>query len=91
MRGQENQGVANAAVGAEEDVRSVALDITPAEINAIATSDEPVDTRSERLLAVIAEIEARMDASTRGRDLAPLLAEAKDALRTIERQKGEDR
>lgn len=86
MRGSEKRGVASAPVGAEEDVKSVALDITSSEINAIAMSDEPLSLRRERLQDMVKEIEARIDASERGKDLAPLLEEAREALRIIHQQ-----
>ncbi|HZG29896.1 MAG TPA: hypothetical protein VE079_15690 [Ensifer sp.] len=84
VRKNEKPDVINAPVGSENDVASVALDINSGEINAIAISGEPFGDRRRRLQELIGEIEARMDASSRGQDLEPLLQEARTALRLVE-------
>ncbi|MCD2173558.1 hypothetical protein [Rhizobium sp. C4] len=90
-RKQENPDVINAPVGSETDVTSVALDITSPDINAIAMGGEPFGDRQQRLIELIEEIEARMDASSRGQDLEPLLQEARTALRIVEEREREER
>ena len=86
MRENEKRDVVNAPIGTEADVESVALNINSGEINAITIAGEPFSTRRQRLIEMIGEIEARMDASERGQDLAPLLEEARNALRIVEAQ-----
>lgn len=89
MRETEKPDVVNAPVGTEADVESVALHISSGEINAMTIAGEPFGPRRRRLIEIIGEIEARMDASARGKDLAPLLEEAKTALRIVEQQEKE--
>ena len=84
LRNHEKPDVINAPLGSEEDVASVALHINSGEINAIAISGEPFDERRRRLMELIGEIKARMEASPRGQDLEPLLDEAQSALRIVE-------
>ena len=73
LRKRAKPDVINAPVGSEEDVASVALHINSGEINAIAISGEPFGERRQRLVEIIGEIEARIDASPRGQHLQPLL------------------
>ncbi len=88
-RKHEKPDVVNAPVGSEEDVASLALNVDSREINAIAMAGEPFGERRQRLIEMIGEIEARMDASSRGKDLEPLLEEAKTALRIVEERERE--
>ena len=90
LRNHEKPDVINAPLGSEEDVASVALHINSREINAIAISGEPFGERRQRLLELVGEIEARMEASERGQDLEPLLEEAKTALRIVEEREREE-
>lgn len=83
-RNHEKPDVVNAPLGSEEDVASVALHINSGEINAITISGEPFGERRQRLIEIIGEIEARIDASPRGEDLQPLLHEAQTALQIVE-------
>lgn len=87
---RETPSVIDAPLGSEEDVKSVALHINSGEINAIAISGEPFGDRRRRLVELIGEIEARIDASPRGQDLEPLLLEAQAALRIVEERERED-
>ncbi len=89
-RQHEKPDVINAPIGSEADVASVALHINSGEINAIAISGEPFGERRRRLVELIGEIEARMDASERGRDLEPLLHEARTALKIVEDREREE-
>ena len=84
MRDREKPDAVNAPLGSDTDVESVALHINSGEINAITIAGETFGDRRRRLLEMIGEIEARMDASPRGEDLAPLLEEARTALRLVE-------
>ncbi|HWU64091.1 MAG TPA: hypothetical protein VN112_18905 [Ensifer sp.] len=88
--GHETPDVINAPVGSEVDVTSVALHLNSREINAITIAGEPFGERRARVLELIGEIEARMDASPRGHDLEPLLHEAQAALRMIEEQERDE-
>lgn len=90
LRNHERPDVINAPLGSEEDVASVALHINSGEINAIAISGEPFGERRQRLVELIGEIEARMEASERGQDLEPLLEEARTALRIVEEREREE-
>ena len=90
MSQNETPNVADAHVGSEVDVESVALNISSAEINAITIAGEPFGTKRQRLMEMIGEIEARIDASERGRDLRPLLEEAKAALCIVEAREHEN-
>ncbi|MCD2178119.1 hypothetical protein [Rhizobium sp. C1] len=83
-RAHEKPDVINAPVGSETDVASIALHINSGEINAITISGEPFGERRRRLQELIGEIEGRIDASPRGKDLEPLLEEARTALRLVE-------
>lgn len=90
LRNHEKPDVINAPLGSEEDVASVALHINSGEINAIAISGEPFGERRQRLIELIGEIEARMEASPRGQDLKPLLHEAQTALQIVEQREREE-
>jgi hypothetical protein len=84
MRDHEKPDVVNAPIGSDDDVENVALDISSREIQAMTIAGEPFGDRRRRLLEMIGEIEARIDASPRGEDLEPLLREARSALHIVE-------
>ncbi|MEO1987171.1 MAG: hypothetical protein ABGX47_11060 [Martelella sp.] len=71
-------------VGGEADVESVAEEITSRQISAQTYGGDPAIERRDRLKDIIAELEARVEASSRGEDLAPLLEEARSSLRIVE-------
>jgi hypothetical protein len=77
-------------VGGEADVERTAETITSKQITAITIAGEPFTSREQRLKEIIAELEARVDASERGRDLDPLLEEARAALDIVRSQREED-
>ncbi len=85
-RSNQQQDPLDSPVGGEADVESLAEDITSRQITAQTYGGDPVEDRLKRLKDIVRELESRTQASERGKDLEPLLEEARSSLKIVEKQ-----
>lgn len=78
----------NAEPGDPVDVKQTAQIITPADVQAIAVSEESVDLRRGKLLELKDDVQARLS-TDHGNELAPIAHEIDRALKNLDSAGGE--